>query len=379
MPNLLWTSAIFVAQLITPLVAQSSLITSAASPSATSSALAQTHTISVGIDHKFKPEVTQAEAGDLIEFLFFPPNHSVVRAEYEFPCIPYEMTGRGKVGFFSGFRPVDAILADPPSWTLKVNDTNPIFFYCSAPGSCIRYGMVAVINPNANTSLEHQRQLAKDSAYMLNPGEPFPPEGTPSSLPSASASATSSTPASSSTTSTASATAVANTAKANSGLSKGAIAGIAVAGVAVLALAAALFFFIGRTKTLKQEVDRTSTSMHQHVVPKSFSPSYSRAMSDVSNEPSMGSPIPGGPPYEYLGHLGTISEPGERRDPKTEFYETTEEERYLRSPGPDSRYNTTNRESLNNTNATSLRRHPTVAINPYEPREMEATDPRHAG
>lgn len=78
--------------------------------SATSSAPAQTHTISVGIDHKFKPDVTQAEVGDIISFQFFPPNHSVVRAEYEFPCIPYEMTGRGKTGFFSGFRPVDAIL-----------------------------------------------------------------------------------------------------------------------------------------------------------------------------------------------------------------------------------------------------------------------------
>jgi plastocyanin len=79
-------------------------------PSATSSAPAQTHTISVGIDHKFKPDITQAEVGDIISFQFFPPNHSVVRAEYEFPCIPYEMTGRGKTGFFSGFRPVDAIL-----------------------------------------------------------------------------------------------------------------------------------------------------------------------------------------------------------------------------------------------------------------------------
>lgn len=87
-----------VAQVVTP------------SPSATSSAPAQTHTISVGIDHKFKPDVTQAEIGDIINFQFFPPNHSVVRAEYEFPCIPYEMTGRGKIGFFSGFRPVDAVL-----------------------------------------------------------------------------------------------------------------------------------------------------------------------------------------------------------------------------------------------------------------------------
>lgn len=81
-------------------------------PSPTSSSVPiQTHIISVGIDHKFKPEVTQAEIGDVIDFQFFPPNHSVVRAEYEMPCIPYEMSGgRGKVGFFSGFHPVDAIL-----------------------------------------------------------------------------------------------------------------------------------------------------------------------------------------------------------------------------------------------------------------------------
>jgi plastocyanin len=81
-----------------------------ATPTATASQPAQTHTISVGIDHKFKPEVILADVGDNIDFQFFPPNHSVVRAEYEFPCIPYEMTGRGKVGFFSGFHPVDAIL-----------------------------------------------------------------------------------------------------------------------------------------------------------------------------------------------------------------------------------------------------------------------------
>lgn len=46
------------------------------------------------------------------EFDFYPQNHSVVRAEYKYPCIPYELTGVDKVGFFSGFEPVDAILPD---------------------------------------------------------------------------------------------------------------------------------------------------------------------------------------------------------------------------------------------------------------------------
>ena len=45
-----------------------------------------------------------------IEFQFFPPNHSVGRAEYQQPCIPYEDTGENKVGFWSGFYPLSKIL-----------------------------------------------------------------------------------------------------------------------------------------------------------------------------------------------------------------------------------------------------------------------------
>lgn len=59
------------------------------------------------------------------------------------------------MGFFGGFHPVDAILADPPSWSVRINDSDPIFVYCSAPGSCINYGMVAVINPVSTLSPFH--------------------------------------------------------------------------------------------------------------------------------------------------------------------------------------------------------------------------------
>lgn len=44
------------------------------------------------------------------EFQFFPRNHSVGRAEYGQPYIPYEDTGENKVGFYSGFFPVDRVL-----------------------------------------------------------------------------------------------------------------------------------------------------------------------------------------------------------------------------------------------------------------------------
>jgi plastocyanin len=115
---------------------------SSSEPSKTSKSAAATWTITVGkAEHKFQPDTVQAEVGDLIVYDFFPPNHSVVRAEYGYPCVPYELTGKGKVGFFSDFHPVDAILDDPPSFSIRVNDSNPIFFYCSAPGSCIDWQM----------------------------------------------------------------------------------------------------------------------------------------------------------------------------------------------------------------------------------------------
>ncbi|KAL5117107.1 hypothetical protein ACEQ8H_004932 [Pleosporales sp. CAS-2024a] len=246
-----------------------SIITSSR-PSSTSSAAAQTHTVQVGLaDHKMKPDVTQANVGDTVEFRFYPANHSVVRAEYGFPCIPYEMTGNNKQGFFSGFQAVDKVLDDPPKWSLKINDTNPIFFYCSAPGSCITYGMVGAINPNASTPIETQQQKAKNSTYMLSPGEPFPLESPlPSNLPSSTAIPMAPTP------------------EKHSALSSGAIAGIVVGAVAVLALAAALFFFVGRSKKLKDEVDRKETQFqNKHHQPHNFSSSDDMSSLSPRNNP----------------------------------------------------------------------------------------------
>jgi hypothetical protein len=108
--------------------------------------------VKAGNSNTFEPDTIQARVGDIVQFDFMPLNHSVVRAEFNYPCIPYEKTGSGKVGFYSGFHPVDVILDSPPSWSIRVNDTNPIFFYCSAPGSCINYQMVGVINPVSSPS-----------------------------------------------------------------------------------------------------------------------------------------------------------------------------------------------------------------------------------
>ncbi len=81
------------------------------------------------------------------------------------------------MGFWSGVYPVSKTLDNPPTWNLTINDTEPVFLYYAAPGSCINYQMVGVIDPNASVSLATQRQEASESQYMLAPGQSFPSEG----------------------------------------------------------------------------------------------------------------------------------------------------------------------------------------------------------
>lgn len=131
-----------------------------------------------------------------------------------------------KVGFDSGFKIVDAILPDPPKFTLRINDTDPIFFYCGAPGSCIDWQMVGVINPNASVSLDVQKEYAANSSFMLLPGEDWPDEA---ETPFTTSSTTSAPTASSTTGSSAGSTSTSGATESHGhGLSTGAIAGIAI-------------------------------------------------------------------------------------------------------------------------------------------------------
>lgn len=56
--------------------------------------------------HKFDPEEVEAEVGDTLQFVMYPPMHSVVRAEYEHPCQPLHYANRDYTaadGWWSGF------------------------------------------------------------------------------------------------------------------------------------------------------------------------------------------------------------------------------------------------------------------------------------
>ncbi|KAI0125612.1 hypothetical protein BJ170DRAFT_684872 [Xylariales sp. AK1849] len=281
--------------------AQSSTSTSESTGTSTSSA--QTHTVSVGVNHKFVPDSITANKGDIIEFQFFPTNHSVAKAEYKNPCVPYEYINPGGETFFSG--PEESEERDLNlKYQLLINDTSPVFFYCTAPGSCIDYGMVGVINPNDNFTLAVQKAYQQNVTFQLSPGEPWPNEA-PAPTTSGSSGAAPTTTASSASSG-------------GSRLGAGAIAGIAVGAAAVLVMAIALVWFCGRKGGIEKGYRRStvvnpSAPMIEANYPNN--PKSPPPPSTLSNSPfgmpqaeafRSSSPAQwshtGSPPNSYMGH-----------------------------------------------------------------------------
>ncbi|EEH41325.1 hypothetical protein PAAG_03611 [Paracoccidioides lutzii Pb01] len=178
-----------------------------------------THTVSVGPKsslHAYVPNSVQADVGDVILFEFYPTNHSVVRADFDAPCMP-----ASKDVFYSGHFQLGGF-ERPATWRWTVNTTEPTFFYCTAIGSCMKNGMVGAINPNSTMSIEDHQKKALAAKFQLEPWETAPAEGREGG--------TSPTLAPPHT----------------HPLSGGAIAGIAIGSVVGIAILASLFFLLGR-------------------------------------------------------------------------------------------------------------------------------------
>ncbi|KAB8302588.1 hypothetical protein EYC80_005966 [Monilinia laxa] len=223
----------------------------AAQSTAFSSAIA-THTVSVGAGGlEFTPKELSANVSDVI----------VARSEYKNPCIPYEVTGINKQGFWSGFHPINVVLNDPPKFQVVVNDSNPIFFYCSAPGACHEDGMIGVVNANSTQTFTNQLAYAKNSSIQFSPGENFPVEVSSSS--SSTIHLTSTTSPNQSPRITTSGTSIIVTdpspsSSSSTRLSPGAIAGIAIGASALVLLASALLYLCGRQRTIKEIIHHNS-------------------------------------------------------------------------------------------------------------------------
>lgn len=125
-----------------------STISSAPSPSQTSSSNEpKVHIIKAGAGgFKFTPqEIQNVSVGDIVSWEFYPRDHSVARAEFGSACVPYEYTGKDKVGFWSE--------------TQWVNDTSQVCF-CPDVRRCL-----GDIDLCLDYPLQHNHQL--DRAHLL--------------------------------------------------------------------------------------------------------------------------------------------------------------------------------------------------------------------
>ncbi|KAG0633124.1 hypothetical protein HOY80DRAFT_897012 [Tuber brumale] len=97
---------------------------------------------------KFYPETVTAKAGDMVQFQFYPQNHSVAQSSFDKPCQPLAQTN-GSAPFWSGFMPVSPSSNQMPVFSIIVRDDKPIWFYCATGKHC-QGGMAGVINPPAD-------------------------------------------------------------------------------------------------------------------------------------------------------------------------------------------------------------------------------------
>jgi plastocyanin len=112
-----------------------------AASSPTASANPSIHTVLAGSGgFNYSPNTITAAVGETVEFHFFAPLHSVAQSDFATPCTP----SANGTGFFSG----DISTSSGQNanvFTITINDTNPIWFYCVIPTHC-EAGMSGVIN-----------------------------------------------------------------------------------------------------------------------------------------------------------------------------------------------------------------------------------------
>ncbi|KAI5805586.1 Cupredoxin [Peziza echinospora] len=144
------------------------------------------HVVQVGDRNgtlRFFPDDLRVEVGELVQFHFYPQNHSIAQSTFANPCTPISAGNSTTQGFFSGFMPVKLTDNFMPTFTIQVNQTGPIWYYCATGPHCQR-GMVGVINAPLNTpdrTITRFRQLAANATTTV-PGAPnagiVDPDGT---------------------------------------------------------------------------------------------------------------------------------------------------------------------------------------------------------
>ncbi|KAI4866244.1 hypothetical protein F4820DRAFT_417548 [Hypoxylon rubiginosum] len=123
-------------------------------------------TVGKGGQLKFEPETLSAQPGDTVTYRFFAKNHAVAQSTFNSPCQIQDD------GIFSGFTPnASPDVAAPTTFTITVNDTKPLWFYCpQSNGNHCQNGMVHAINaPYTGNTFDAYKAKAQQAATPSTP------------------------------------------------------------------------------------------------------------------------------------------------------------------------------------------------------------------
>ncbi|TFL02923.1 Cupredoxin [Pterulicium gracile] len=137
--------------------------------------VAQTnHTVTVGQGGPvFTPNNVIAAPGDIINFVFVAKNHSVTQSTFAAPCT-YKPEGIDS-GFLAAS---DATEGNALSYSFRISDAEPLWFYCKFGPHCSA-GMVFAVNPSAEQTMETYLAAALASPPPAPPAGGAPAPGTP--------------------------------------------------------------------------------------------------------------------------------------------------------------------------------------------------------
>lgn len=96
---------------------------------------------------KYYPDNIKAAPGSMVQFQFWAGNHTVTQSDFDHPCTPISQVNSSVTGIWSSFMPVAAGASkkEIPVFTVMINDTKPIWIFCSQAKHCSS-GMSMVIN-----------------------------------------------------------------------------------------------------------------------------------------------------------------------------------------------------------------------------------------
>ncbi|KAI0082171.1 hypothetical protein K474DRAFT_833541 [Panus rudis PR-1116 ss-1] len=112
----------------------------------------------------YDPPFISAAPRDTVTFQFHQKNHTATQSTFDAPCV------KKADGFDSGFMPVADGATDFPTYTVTVNDTNPVWVYCRQhkPDGSSHCGAGMVFAINSVESSPRNFAAFKQLAITLN-------------------------------------------------------------------------------------------------------------------------------------------------------------------------------------------------------------------